>query len=80
MTRGSATVANQTTNPGEAFYAWQAGETGTDSAALMALAFGEYLDYVEEWEVTYPGGLIESFPVRRQDTVYVRIKADLDNT
>jgi hypothetical protein len=80
VTRGAATLVNQTTYPGEAYYPWQAGETGTGSAALVALAFGESLDYVEEWEITYPSGLIESLPTRSEDRVIVRILADLDNT
>ena len=77
---GAATVANQETNPGEAYYRWGDGETGTDSAALVALAYGAYKDYVEEWEVHFADGTIETFPKRPQDRVIVRILADLDNT
>jgi len=45
-------------------YTWVAGDTDTPG------------DYVAEWEVTFGGGVIESFP--RPGFIHVTIEGDLD--
>lgn len=66
VTRATATVANQTTSPGEVSYQWLAGDVDTVGV------------YSEEWEVTYADGRKETFPTDAPQ--YVEIQADLDNT
>lgn len=65
ITRASATIRTQATWPGEVFYQFLPSEVAD---VLMGS---------EEWEVSYPGGLKESFPVG--DMVQVIIEPDLDN-
>jgi len=63
--RGAVTLANQTTNPGEAYYVWRPGDTDTAG------------EYEEEWEITYPDTRKETLPVRSK--VLVTILEDYDN-
>lgn len=62
--RAAATVRDQTTWPGEAFFQFEPEDIDTA------------MDAEEEWELTYTDGLKESFPVG--ESVLVTIQADLD--
>lgn len=63
--RAPGVVRNQLSFPGEVYYQWVAGDVDTAGT------------YAEEWEVTYPGGAKETFPVGQVQ--YVVIEPDADN-
>lgn len=66
VNRQTATLENQTTNPGEAYY------------PVTALQMANALDGVEEWEVDHGASGTETFPANGVAQV-VRIVADVDN-
>lgn len=65
INRQAASLENQTTLPGQAYY------------SITALQVANALEGVEEWSITYSAGVTETFPVEREQLV--RIRGDVDN-